>query len=44
VLGFASGVPDMLGELGLAVWLLVVGTRRLASPGALEALKITTGV
>ena len=31
IVGIASGVPDVIGEGGLALWLLIVGTRRAAS-------------
>jgi hypothetical protein len=32
VVGVASGIPDLIGEGGLALWLLIVGTRRPSSP------------
>jgi hypothetical protein len=31
VVGIASGIPDLIGEGGLALWLLMVGTRRSSS-------------
>jgi uncharacterized protein DUF4386 len=27
IVGVASGIPDIVGEMGLALWLLVMGTR-----------------
>lgn len=36
VIGFVSGIPDLIGEIGVALWLTVVGARsgRTAMPGA----------
>jgi len=38
VIGFASGIPDLIGEIGVALWLTIMGARsgRAATPVAAD--------
>ena len=42
-IGVASGAADMIGEVGLALWFLVVGTRRMSSNSP-EEIVVTASV